>query len=124
MTRKLITGVNNVAKLYDVDPKLLLSIAILEDLNRPFWFRVLEHLLYKSGIYKPRTFGLMQTSSPRPINDKESIEHAALLIKKISKESKDIKMIGIKYNGSVEYGKCLSFLYNNLKKKSEGQKWD
>jgi len=102
-----------------IDSHLLLSLAILEDINRPSWFRVLEKLLFKTGFYKPETFGLMQVSSDKPVNDEESIRIAALLIKKILSESKSIKEIGIRYNGSIEYGICLSFIYNKLKKGGE-----
>jgi len=99
-----------------IDPYLLLSLAVLEDINRPSWFRALEKLIFKTGFYKPKTFGLMQVSSNKPVSDKESIRLAALLIKNILKETKNINKVGIKYNGSIEYGDCLLFIYNNLKR--------
>lgn len=115
----LIPFIQRESRRAEIDSCLLLSLAILEDINRPFWIRILENFLFRIGFYKPKTFGLMQVSSEKPIDDEESIRRAALLIKNIARKSKSIQEIGIKYNGSTEYGICLSFIYNKLKKLGE-----
>jgi len=95
-----------------IDPLVLLSIALLENVNRPFWVRKIEYFFYFTGLVKIQTFGLMQIRSKIPISDEESIEIAAKYVHQIG--SNDIYKIGNTYNGSNEYAKCLNYVYLHL----------
>lgn len=53
------------------DPRLACALMIVENLERPEWFRRLEK--WKSHLWSPGTYGIMQLSSPRWISDEESI---------------------------------------------------
>lgn len=56
---------------YEVSSHFILSILLTECLNRPRWFRRLEHI--KGRIYGPGTYGVAQAYADRPIDDVESI---------------------------------------------------
>lgn len=110
---RMLQKINVSSLIHGIDPKILLSIAILEDMNRPYWFRILERLLYKIG-FNIKTSGLMQVASPYPVTDEESIDISAKLVRSLTERSRGVEELGTKYNGSSEYGKCLSWIYNNL----------
>jgi hypothetical protein len=56
------------------DEKLVRAIMLVENMQRPPWFRRLERL--KGRIFKRGTYGIMQVESDRPISDEESVERA------------------------------------------------
>lgn len=62
---------------YKQDTALLIlfyTFALIEDTYRPSWIRQAERIAYHVLPFKkPRTFGLMQTTSDRPLSDEESI---------------------------------------------------
>lgn len=61
----------SVAKQENANLKLVLAFCVVENIQRPRWFRFLENLiLWKS------TRGIMQVKSRLPISDKKSIELA------------------------------------------------
>jgi len=53
------------------DPLLVQAVMVVENANRPRWFRWLER--QKGRIAASGTYGIMQVSSPRPLSDEESI---------------------------------------------------
>lgn len=56
----------------EADPDLARAIMVVENLQRPSWFRRVERL---KGVVSPSgTYGIMQVLSDKPINDEESIE--------------------------------------------------
>jgi hypothetical protein len=56
------------------DASLALAVMVVENLQRPPWFRRLERL--KGFIFKRGTYGIMQVAAPQPITDEESIIRA------------------------------------------------
>src|SRR5215207_5321217 len=63
-----------MAAQHGTDPLLVESIMMVENVQRPRWFRTAERL---KGIFaKPGTYGIMQVASPRPLSDKDSIRIA------------------------------------------------
>lgn len=110
---KYIPDINTQSRKYKVDEKILLSIAILENINRPWWVRLGEMLTYK--FFPIKTFGLMQVSSQRYVDDFESIGIAAKYVSSLGLDKDNIVMVGKMYNGSFEYGRCLKIIYGEIK---------
>lgn len=59
------------AALAGADPLLVRAVMVVENANRPGWFRWLER--QKGRIARSGTYGIMQVSSPRPLSDEESV---------------------------------------------------
>lgn len=109
--KKFIPIITEQSYKYSVDKNVLLSIAILENINRPFWVRMWEKTVCK---FLPiKTFGLMQVLSEKYVDDKESIEIATRHISKLNYKNNLIRL-GELYNGSKEYGKCLDYIYGEV----------
>jgi len=109
--KQFLPSIIEQSKAYRLDSKILVSIAILENINRPGWIRILEKLFSK--FIKINTYGLMQVSSNKYLNDEKSIEIAAKKISKLNFKNNFLKL-GKLYNGNKEYGKCLNFIFNEL----------
>lgn len=75
---------------YKQDPALLIlfyTFALIEDTYRPSWIRQAERIAYHVLPFKkPRTFGLMQTTSDHPLSDEESTACAYGIVSKIYDE--------------------------------------
>lgn len=75
---------------YKQDTALLIlfyTFALIEDTYRPSWIRQAERIAYHVLPFKkPRTFGLMQTTSDHPLSDEESITCAYGIVSKIYDE--------------------------------------
>lgn len=66
---------------------LFYTFALIEDTYRPSWIRHTERIAYHVLPFKkPRTFGLMQTTSDRPLSDEESITCAYDIVSSIYDE--------------------------------------
>lgn len=73
--QKYAEPIREMSLKYSADEALLMAIAIVENIQRPGWFRVLER---KIGWFRQSgTYGIMQITSRRPIDDLESIEVSA-----------------------------------------------
>lgn len=110
---KYIPLICHVCDTYSVEAKLMIGIAILENMNRPGWIRYFERIL-PTTLVKFDSFGLMQVRSNHYVNDVESINMAVRIVSKINKKIKDIDAVGQQYNGSIEYGKCLKYIVSLL----------
>lgn len=67
--------------------RLFFSIMIVEDINRPYLIRKFEtfiHHTFRRNV--PMTVGIMQVTSTKPLNDKESIIEAVKFFIRILKE--------------------------------------
>lgn len=84
---------------------LVYSIMIFENFNRPFLFRKIETFFAKNSS-KRRTLGIMQVSTDRIINDKESIQ---LAIEKIFQKYLE----KLNSNEDVYYHNVLSGILSN-----------
>lgn len=80
----------SMPKRYKQDTALLIlfyTFALIEDTYRPSWIRQAERIAYHVLPFKkPRTFGLMQTTSDHPLSDEESITSAYDIVSKIYDE--------------------------------------
>jgi hypothetical protein len=84
-----------IAEAGDADPTLVRAVMIAENLQRPRWFRTLEHV--KSRFSPEGTYGIMQVFSKTWVDDEESIRIAV-----------DTRLRGIAVrdeNGQVDYQK-------------------
>lgn len=98
---------------YDVDKNLLISIAILENINRPAWVRMLERISQRVT-RRAYTVGLMQVNSVKHMSNEQSIDLAAQMLSNYN-TSNPLK-VGELYNGSREYGKCLKYVMSQVQK--------
>ena len=70
----IIKEIKKQAEIYNADEYLAIAICIVENLQRPSWFRILERI--KSFFIPQGTYGIMQVSSNGYISDEESIHIA------------------------------------------------
>jgi hypothetical protein len=69
--RRLWDLAEEVAAEYGADVELVRAVMVVENLERPKWFRHIERL--KSFVSKPGTYGIMQAMSDRFLSDEESL---------------------------------------------------
>lgn len=109
--KRFLPSLIKQSKINRLDSKILISIAILENINRPRWLRFIERL--SSKIIKIKTYGLMQVSSDKYLDDEKSIIIAAKKVAKL-KHKNNLLQLGKIYNGNKEYGICLNYVFNQL----------
>lgn len=109
--RKHLSALKLASIRYKLDYRLILAIAILEDINRPKLRRMMEKMYFRIR-GKTMTFGLMQVSNDSPLSDIESINMAAKMISDWG--PMEIYYIGLKYNGSPDYARCLEHIHSRL----------
>lgn len=68
---ELWVGAAQLAADANTDVRLVRAIMIVENLERPRWFRVLENL--KGRVFPKGTYGIMQIAADGPISDEESL---------------------------------------------------
>lgn len=66
--------VENSAIKFDCSPELILSIVLMENRQRPAWFRNCERLAGAMLPGRPLTYGVGQIRSTRPITDEQSVD--------------------------------------------------
>ena len=66
----------NVAREQGADVILTRAIMLVENLQRPSWFRRLERC--KGRVLKRGTYGIMQTAAAAPLSDEESIRRVVV----------------------------------------------
>lgn len=106
---------------------LLFSIMIVEDRNRPFFVRKFENLLHRTiKRNKSMTVGIMQVTSIKPINDKESILEATFLISRVLQEfENDSEIVDYddyqvmwrvinNYNSSIDYFSDIDYNFETI----------
>jgi hypothetical protein len=69
---RLFQVASRAAKQADADETLVWALMIVENVERPKWFREIEWL--KARFAKRGTYGIMQVASDHPLSDEESIE--------------------------------------------------
>jgi len=70
----LIDEIEIKSRQFHADKAIVLAVAIVENIQRPKWFRFLERI--KSLIIRRGTYGIMQVTSTKPLNDKKSVDLA------------------------------------------------
>lgn len=68
---KYLNEIIHHSQEFEASAVLIYSTLLVEHLQRPSWFRTLEKI--KSTLFKKGSYGIMQTQSPKPLNDLESI---------------------------------------------------
>lgn len=97
--------------------RIIYSIMIFEDYNRPASVRIIEYIVKIIIPFKPRTMGIMQFKSDRLITNKQSIR---LAIKKISASYKpsdeydSVESAIRQYNVGDFYYNQVSDIYDSL----------
>lgn len=120
----------NAAIKNNIDPRLLISIAVLENINRPPWIRNMEKFLWKLKILRSGTVGVMQVKSKKFLSNEESIDNSAIILANIVKEmegkgfslekgmQKYLIQVGNAYQGTEEYGKVLDDVFTVVRMQS------
>lgn len=106
-----------VSREEGADVDLVMAVMAVENLQRPPWFRQLEHL--KSRIFRSGTYGIMQVSSRLPLTDEESIRIAvSTTLAKVSVKNRQnqldteaLKHFASEYNGGPTYYSTLLQAY-------------
>ncbi|MTJ92878.1 MAG: hypothetical protein F8N36_08465 [Desulfovibrio sp.] len=95
--------------------KIIISIMIVEDFNRPNAVRIIE----RKFPFICKTTGIMQITSGRPLSDKESVTMGSELIKKYYNDTKKeeradytsdfiiARKVALKYNNSEDYAEMV-----------------
>lgn len=112
------------AKSHGADPNLVHAVMIVENLQRPPWFRRLEN--FKGILFKRGTYGIMQVGSPRPLTDEESIRRAvqnrlagvSVLNDKGYVDKEKLKAFATRYNPNPNFYALLGPAYNEVKNKT------
>lgn len=102
------------------DPHLLRAIMLIENMQRPPWFRVLERI--KGKLIKSGTYGVMQVWADHPLSDRESIARCAAdrLARRVVVESqgypeyRSVEMIARSYNDDPDYARNVAEVYLHL----------
>jgi hypothetical protein len=107
----------------NIDNELVTAICIIENIQRPKWFRHLEKI--KSLFIKEGSYGIMQVHASNYIDDKESITRAIRMIPKNTifpnyPNNKDeiedkVKHIALTYNNDNRYSDLVWDSYEYLK---------
>lgn len=120
---EILSEIEIQSKKFNANKNLVKAICIIENLQRPIWFRRFE--LLKSFLIKKGSYGIMQTVSNGYISDKNSI---AMAIEKYFKDTK--KIVGLeevsnlakKYNNSDEYAGLVLECYTKILPPDEFEK--
>jgi hypothetical protein len=109
---------------YDVDPLLLQSLLLVENLQRPRWIRQVERALGR--VLPVGSYGLMQVQTDQPVTDEESIRLAAqrLAGKQVRRgpsglDSDQLIAIIRSYNGNVDFIALAASVYYELDARGE-----
>jgi hypothetical protein len=73
---RLIEHALSLSGQHNASAELVICIMVVENMQRPPWFRRLERLRGRLRRGKPSTYGVMQVRSSQPLTDRESIERA------------------------------------------------
>ncbi len=71
---RLLDLASQIAKETAADDILVQAVMVVENVQRPKWFRTIERL--KSRVVRRGTYGIMQVASDHPLSDEESIRKA------------------------------------------------
>lgn len=108
-----------IADERSVPVRLLVSMLVVESLNRPLIVRKLENLIVRI-LHIPLTVGIAQVRSDVPLTDEQSIIRMGDIIDRIYVQISDteprnspaaIWEVARRYNGSDSYAQTVSFVY-------------
>lgn len=115
--RRLFDVASDAARQAGADESLVWAVMVVENVERPVWFRGLERL--KARIAKSGTYGIMQVTSDRPLSDEQSItkavnERLAGVVVRTPKGALDVKALDAfarKYNSNPSFSALLTSAY-------------
>lgn len=113
----LISAALRIAREVGADDKLVRAVMVVENVQRPKWFRVIERL--GAIVSRRRTYGIMQVASDRPLSDEESIRKATtekiagVFIPELkgSPDMTTLRNFSDKYNSDPNYRALLESAY-------------
>lgn len=111
----LIQYVREISDRYNADEKFVTAICVVENLQRPKWFREFEKVAW-FFFRRPGTYGIVQAQNNKYLSDKESIEVAVSRELKDTK-GKDLSMlhdVALQYNGDPKYADIVMEAYSYL----------
>ncbi len=108
------------------DVELTRAIMLVEQIQRPVWFRRLERI--KGLVFRKGTYGIMQAYSERPLGDIESIQKVVrerlvgiiVLTDDGYVDSKNIEQFAKSYNQSPDFLTLLQTAYSHLLRMHHG----
>ncbi|WP_216389256.1 hypothetical protein [Arcanobacterium phocae] len=114
-----------ISRQYAIEPLLIYSIVIFEDMNRPWLIRFIEKVVNRFSD-RSLTVGIAQVKSPFPLSDKASIERMGQLIgeRKGKKENVSNEDIVAFYNNDRNYVQQVMLICSVLRKLSEADSAD
>lgn len=112
---------DGIALEHGVDADLTRAIMVVENLQRPSWFRHLERL--KGRLLPAGTYGIMQVTSDRPLSDEESIEKVVIerlsgvVVKDAggSANRERLESFAKTYNPSRDFASLLTIAYQAVR---------
>ncbi|MFH1767370.1 MAG: hypothetical protein ABH826_04795 [Patescibacteria group bacterium] len=111
--KHLKSYIQKAANRNNANKDLLMAIAIVENMQRPGWFRCLEWV--KSFVFPEGTYGIMQVYAKHYLSDEESIDFAASEFFRNSNDemdSEDYILSKIKdYNSDEKYVDLVTLAY-------------
>ncbi len=114
--KEIIEHINQYCQKNSASKRLVKSICIAENIQRPKWIRKLEKV--KSLIFRSGSYGIMQVQSDKWISDKESVEKAIVEYFKYSNsvylDYSVVEMFVKKYNPSEQYLDLVYSAFNYL----------
>lgn len=113
----------------DTDPTLVRAIMIVENLQRPRWFRSLERV--KGKVIPSGSYGIMQVDAPAPISDLDSVRRAVnerlrgIQVPRIlsgyeeegeqgSPDMDEVRQIALRYNPDAAFADLVVSTYSDL----------
>lgn len=120
ISRKLWHAAERLADEADADPLLLKAVMVVENANRPPWFRKLERL--KGLAFKRGTYGIMQVDSAEPVSDLDSIRIAAdtrfrgvvIPLDEYGYKRDAVRDFALRYNPDPNFADAVAELYSTL----------
>lgn len=115
LKKPLLSTIRKESRLYKANVILVCSICIVENIQRPVWFRRLENLKARMGF--SGTYGVMQVKNNKLISDVDSIMIAIrdYLNETANYNEDELREVIGKYNNDPEYSKIVFKVYDSLK---------
>ncbi len=112
---EILIEIENQSKILNANKYLVIAVCIVENLQRPLWFRRIEFL--KSFFIKKGSYGIMQVVSNGYVSDKDSVK---LVIEESFKNTAHIsgleELVPIikRHNNSDEYAAVVLECYTKI----------
>ena len=85
---------------------------IIENIQRPCWFRRIETLIGK--VARRGSYGIMQVQADRPLSNKQSIKQGVGILLRLKQQSQTPEELFSRYNRSSYYAYNTALAYEWL----------